>query len=194
MGGTILMHFEGRTKYPTTPNGEIIWLDDADRLKLKSLFVSIDDVQARLDNDWKPYEAINFSIKYKLHDGQICYTHNTGERTFYIPADEMEKAEIEVGLDPRTIAKRLNRGFSVQEALTKAPVTNDFNEVKKDIEEQKIKQRKQEERRRRKMEEYKARKYRERKPHLFDGTPQQHTLGEYTQHLMENNIFPKVVK
>lgn len=188
------MHFEGRTKYPTTPNGEIIWLDDADRMKLKSLFVSLDDVQTRLDNGWKPYEAINFSNKYKIHDGGICYSHNTGERTVYIPADEMEKAEIEVGIDPRTIAKRLNRGFSVQEALTKAPVTNNFNEVKKDIEEQKIKQRKQEERRRRKMEEYKARKYRERKPHLFDGTPQQHTLGEYTQHLMENNIFPKVVK
>lgn len=188
------MHFEGRSKYPTTPTGEILWLDDVDRLKLKSLFVSIDDVQARLDNGWKPYEAINFSIKYEMHDGQIYYTHTTDERTFYIPADDMEKAEIEVGLDTRTIAKRLSRGFSIQEALTKAPVTNDFNEVKKDIEEQKVKQRKREELRRKKIEEYKARKYRESKPHLFDGTPQQHTLGEYTQHLMQNDIFPKVVK
>ena len=188
------MHFERRTKYPTTPNGEIIWLDDADRLKLKSLFLSIDDVQARLDEGWKPYEAINFSNKYEMHDGQIYYTHRADNGTYRISVQDMEQAEFEYGLDSRTIAKRLNRGISIKEALTKAPITKNFSEAKQYIEQQKIKQRKQEERRRRKMEEYKARKYRERKPHLFDGTSQKHTLGEYTQHLMEKDIFPKVVK
>lgn len=186
------MHYEGETNrvgHPTTPDGKIIWLDNADRLKLKGLGVPVNKVQERINNGWKPYDAINFSDKYEMHDGQIYYTHTTNEHKFYISADDMEKAEIEVGLNPRTIAKRLNRGFSVQEALTREPATSDVYEVKQDIEAQIAKQRRKEERRRMKKAERAKQRDMERRPHMYDGTPQHHSFGEYAQYLADSYTF-----
>ncbi|UXU53183.1 SA1788 family PVL leukocidin-associated protein [Staphylococcus arlettae] len=188
------MHFENRTKHPTTPNGKIIWLEREDRLKLKSLDLSIDDVQDRINKGWEPYEAMSFSAKYEMHDGQIYYTHSAKEQTFYIPAEDMEKAEVELGINPRTVAKRLNRGFSTQEALTKEVLTSEVYEVKQDIEAQKAKERKRQERRRMKKAQRAKQRDMERRPHMYDGTPQQHTRGAYTSYLMKNDIFPKVAK
>ncbi|MFQ3845096.1 SA1788 family PVL leukocidin-associated protein [Staphylococcus pseudoxylosus] len=42
--------------------------------------------------------------------------------------------------------------------------------------------------------DYRDEKLRNEKPHLFDGTPQKHSRGEWCKYLMNTSIFPKVVR
>lgn len=190
------MHYEKRAglkpvPYPTTPDGKIVWLEESEREAISKSILSLQDVQNRLDNGWKVQDAISLNNKYEMHNGEIHYVYRTERREELIHIDRMHEAEIEKGIIPRTVAKRLNRGLSVEEALTLSPSTSDNASIARDIEEQKIKQRKREERRQQAVKSMKVRKFKEEKPHLYDGTEQNHTRGEYTTYLMENDVFPK---
>ena len=43
-------------------------------------------------------------------------------------------------------------------------------------------------------EMYRIERDKERRPHMYDGTKQQHSRGAWCEYLMENDKFPKVAK
>ncbi|MEC5300566.1 MULTISPECIES: SA1788 family PVL leukocidin-associated protein [Staphylococcus] len=86
------------------------------------------------------------------------------------------------------LATRLRNGWTLHEAC-KTPKGTRLEDYR---EEKKIKQMESQVRRIR--AKVKEEKHRDKHPWLYDGTPQVHPRSKYVADLMENDIFPKVVK
>jgi hypothetical protein len=66
----------------------------------------------------------------------------------------------------------------------------DDTEILKDRQMKKMRQRaRQAERRREIKEAYRLERDKERRPHMYDGTEQQHSFGKYAQYLADSYIF-----
>lgn len=173
---------------PSRPDGTIVWISPIIRKDMKYKCITVKLVEQRLAEGWSDYQAIHLSTKYVTHDGEICYKYSSPERTLYIPLSDIEKAQEEYELNTRTISKRLNRGMGLYEALTTLPAGAQ-DSVEKDVKKyQKIEDEKEKKRQQR-LSYYRERKKRERKPHMYDGTPQQHTFGKYAQYLADSYKF-----
>lgn len=90
------------------------------------------------------------------------------------------------GLNHTTLRTRLTKGWTLHEAcqVPKSGRLEDFR-TKRKLEAINY----DTEKGRKRYKEEKRKSYR---PWLYDGTPQQHRLGNYTKLHMENNIFPKI--
>lgn len=188
------MHYERRNglspkPYPTTAKGKIVWLNESERKELVNMHVTLETVDQRLNEGWTVEQAISLNQKYVTYDNEIHYFFKKGNRIEYIPLAEMEKAEIDRGIAQRTIAKRLNQGMTVRDALTLVPITTEYKSIERDVQEQQSKLRQKAIEKQERVKRQKLARKRANKPHLYDGTPQKHTFGKYAQYLTESYTF-----
>lgn len=179
---------------PQRPDGSPIWLTKDEKRRSGNLNLSSRVIEERLQEGWGEEDAITLSSNYIMHKGRIHYFYNRKGREVYISYEDMKKADLELALDAKAIAVRLGKGYSVKDALTNPLdrryvssyqlLGETFNSWKA----------LEAERSHEAVKELRKRKFKEEKPHLFDGTPQHHTRGAYTEYLMENDLFPKVAK
>lgn len=189
--------YEDGTKliHPTCPDGTILFIEgDFRRYVTNSVGLSMIRIEERLKDGWGNELATTLGRNFVTKDGGIYYLYNRKGKEIYISYEDIKKADVELALDVATIGKRLGKGYSVEEALTR-PIdrryVGTFKVLGNVFESMKKRER---ERSREAIQQMRERKFREEKPHLFDGTPQQHTKGKWCEHLMQNDIFPKVVK
>lgn len=178
--------------------------DQAEAIWNKGL--TLGQVQNRVDTGWDFFDAVELGKNYVLVDGDVCLRYDDHVRTLYIPLFMIDKLGIRHN-GTRQLTYNLSTGKSLKNAvsnmfggifdrkLAAELAAIDDTEILKDrqLKNMRLKARKAE-RRREIKEMYRIEKDKERRPHMYDGTPQQHTRGAYTEYLMENDIFPKVVK
>lgn len=179
---------------PQRPDGSPIWLTKEEKRRSGNLNLSSRVIEERLQEGWGEEDATTLSSNYIMHKGRIHYCYNRKGREVYISYEDMKKADLELALDAKAIAVRLGKGYSVKDALTNPLdrryvssyqlLGETFNSWKA----------LEAERSREAVKELRKRKFKEEKPHLFDGTPQEHTRGAWCEHLMEYDLFPKVAK
>lgn len=168
--------------------------------------LTIAQVQHRVDVGWDFFDAVELGKNYVLVDGDICLRYDDNVRTLYIPLFMIDKLGIRHN-GTRKLTHNLSMGKSLKNAvsnmfggifdrkLAAELAAIDDTEILKDDMLKKMRQRaRQAERRREIKEAYRLEKDKKRRPHMYDGTEQQHSRGAYTEYLMENDIFPKVVK
>lgn len=181
--------------HPIRPDGTVVWIESDERkYVLKHLGNTITLIEERLSQGWSAAQAMYLSPNYVTKDGVICYLFDRKGYEVYIPINDLERAEVDLGLQRKTICNRLGKGYSLHEALT-TPVKRRWQGGTVSFSTMMTNEKAKEKRRSKEaVKRMRERKYREEKPHLFDGTPQQHARGAYTEYLMQNDIFPKVVK
>ncbi|WP_199189168.1 SA1788 family PVL leukocidin-associated protein [Staphylococcus simulans] len=91
---------------------------------------------------------------------------------------------------PQAIIKYLNDGHIMDDIL---PLETEFYIVEREKDALRNLVYKGRLRKERQKEQAEARKRAER-PWLYDGTPQVHLRGKYTQYLMDTSIYPKAVR
>lgn len=165
--------------------------------------LTLGQVQHRVDVGWDFFDAVELGKNYVLVDGDICLRYDDNVRTLYIPLFMIDKLGIRHN-GTRKLTHNLSMGKSLKNAvsnmfggifdrkLAAELAAIDDTEILKDKLLKKMRhQARQAERRREIKERYRLEKDKERRPHMYDGTPQQHSKGAYTEYLMENDIFPK---
>lgn len=179
--------------HPTRPDGSVVWIEDNERRYILQLLGNtIALMDKRLEEGWSAEQAKYLTPNYVMIDGIIYYLYNRKGYEVYIPLEDIERAEVDLGLQTKTICHRIGKGYSLHEALTK-PIKRSWQDEPSITDMMSNLKAKEQKRSREAIKQMKERKYREEKPHLYDGTPQKHSLGNYTKYLMENDIFPKVV-
>ena len=178
---------------PQRPDGSAIWLTKEEKRHCGNLNISSRIIEERLQEGWGEDDATTLSSNYVMYDGRIHYFYNRKGKEIYISLEDMKKADLELALDAKTIAVRLGKGYSVEDALTRPrdrryvssyQLLGDTFNTWKALDAKRAREA---------VKELRERKLKEEKPHLFDGTKQQHSRGAWCEYLMENDIFPKVV-
>lgn len=177
--------------------------DQAEAIWNKGL--TLGQVQNRVDTGWDFFDAVELGKNYVLVDGDICLRYDDNVRTLYIPLFMIDKLGIRHN-GTRQLTYNLSTGKSLKNAvsnmfggifdrkLAAELAAIDDTEILKDRQLKNMRlQARKAERRREIKERYRHERDKERRPHMYDGTPQQHSRGTYTEYLMENDIFPKVV-
>lgn len=179
---------------PQRPDGSAIWLTKEEKRHCGNLNISSRIIEERLQDGWGEEDATTLSTNYVMHNGRIHYLYNRKGKEIYVSLADMKKADLELALDAKSIAVRLGKGYSVEDALTRPldrryvssyQLLGDTFNTWKALDAKRAREA---------VKELRERKLKEDKPHLFDGTPQQFSRGKWCEHLMENDIFPKVVK
>lgn len=191
-----VIYDNGTERQLTKEQAEAIW----------SKGLTLGQVQYRVDTGWDFFDAVELGKNYVLMDGDICLKYDDNVRTLYIPLFMIDKLGIRHD-GTQKLTHNLSRGKSLKNAvsnmfggifdrkLAAELAAIDDTEVLKDRQLKKMRQRaRQNERRREIKEMHRLERDKERRPHMYDGTPQQHTRGAYTEYLMQNDIFPKVVR
>lgn len=168
--------------------------------------ITFAQVQQRIDEGWDFMDAILLSKNYYMYEGDICLRYSDNIRVLYIPLYVINRIRIDyndtgrlfynlsMGKSLRNAVSNMNNGLLDRKLSQELEAVDDTELVKdRQVARMRSKARANESKRLARAERAKQRDM-ERRPHMYDGTPQQHTRGKYTQHLMENNIFPKVVK
>ena len=107
-----------------------------------------------------------------MHNGRIHYLYNRKGKEIYVSLADMKKADLELALDAKSIAVRLGKGYSVEDALTRPldrRYVSSYQLLGGTFNTWKALDAK---RAREAVKELRERKLKEEKPHLFDGTPQ----------------------
>ncbi|XVL42667.1 SA1788 family PVL leukocidin-associated protein [Staphylococcus equorum] len=168
--------------------------------------LTLGQIQKRLDDGWGLIESIELNKNYYMYEGDICLRFADATRVLYIPIYVIERIGIHYN-DTQRLFNNLSEGKSLRNAVSNMQggifdrkLSNeleavDDTELVKDrqVERMRSKARAIERKRLARAERAKQRDM-ERRPHMYDGTPQKHTRGAYTEYLMQNDIFPKVVK
>lgn len=179
---------------PQRPDGSAIWLTKEEKRHCGNLNISSRIIEERLQDGWGEDDATTLSTNYVMHNGRIHYLYNRKGKEIYVSLADMKKADLELALDAKSIAVRLGKGYSVEDALTRPldrryvssyQLLGDTFNTWKALDAKRAREA---------VKELRERKLKEDKPHLFDGTPQQHSRGAWCEYLMENDKFPKVAK
>lgn len=171
--------------HPIRKDGSVLMIHEGKRDQItKGLGLPISFIEQRLQDGWSDERALSLGRNYVMKDGHIFYLYNRKGREVYISLEDMERAEVDWGITTTTVGKRLGKGHSVEKALT-TPRKEDLHFF--GMREYMKKQEKI--RSERAVSQMREQKYRERKPHLYDGTPQQHTFNEYAQYLADSYKF-----
>ena len=186
-----IIYDNGTERQLTREQAEVIWSNG----------LTLSQVQNRVDTGWDFFDAVDLGKNYVLMDGDICLKYDDDIRTLYIPLFMINR----LGIRPNNTCK-LTHNLSLGKSLKNA-VSNMFGgltdrklaaelaaiddtEILKDRELKKMRKRaRQEERRREIKEAYKLERDKERRPHMYDGTKQQHSFGEYAQYLADSYTF-----
>ncbi|MBF7019644.1 hypothetical protein ISO99_06925 [Staphylococcus sp. 18_1_E_LY] len=163
--------------------------------------LTLGQIQKRLDDGWGLIESIELNKNYYMYEGDICLRYADATRVLYIPLYVIERIGIHYN-DTRRLFNNLSEGKSFRNAvsnmqggifdrkLSRELEAVDETEILKDkqLARMRSKARKHERKRLAKAEMAKQRDM-ERRPHMYDGTPQQHTFGEYAQYLLSSYKF-----
>lgn len=181
---------KGTRLHPSRKDGTTLYIGEEERDYIYNVVgLSMGVIEQRLKEGWEEERAMTLGKAYVLKAGQMYYLYKRKGREEYIPLEAVEKAYVELGLSTATIGNRLSKGQTVEQALmtprkiaykSRMPHYNDVREQWK--KQEKI-------RSERAISQMREQKQRERKPHLYDGTPQQHTFNEYAQYLADSYKF-----
>jgi hypothetical protein len=173
--------------------------DQAEAIWNKGL--TLGQVQNRVDTGWDFFDAVELGKNYVLMDGDICLKYDDHVRTLYIPLFMIDKLGIRHD-GTRQLSYNLSTGKSLKNAvsymfggifdrkLAAELAAIDDTEILKDRQLKNMRQRaRQAERRRELKEMYRIERDKERRPHMYDGTKQQHSFGEYAQYLADSYTF-----
>lgn len=168
--------------------------------------LTLGQVQNRVDTGRDFFDAVELGKNYVLMDGDVCLRYDDNVRTLYIPLFMIDKLGIRHN-GTRKLTHNLSMGKSLKNAvsnmfggifdrkLAAELAAIDDTEILKDRQLKNMRlQARKAERSRGIKEMHRLERDKERRPHVYDGTKQQHTRGTYTEYLMQNDIFPKVVK
>lgn len=187
-----------------TPEGEYE-LTREQATALWSKGITFAQVQQRIDEGWDFMDAILLSKNYYMYEGDICLRYSDNIRVLYIPLYVIDRIGIDyndtgrlfynlsMGKSLRNAVSNMNNGLLDRKLSQELEAVDDTELVKdRQVARMRSKARANESKRLARAERAKQRDM-ERRPHMYDGTPQQHTRGAYTEYLMQNDIFPKVV-
>lgn len=173
--------------------------DQAEAIWNKGL--TLGQVQNRVDTGWDFFDAVELGKNYVLMDGDICLRYDDHVRTLYIPLFMVDKLGIRHD-GTRQLTYNLSMGKSLKNAvsnmfggifdrkLAAELAAIDDTEILKDRQLKNMRLRaRQAERRRELKEMYRIERDKERRPHMYDGTNQQHSFGEYAQYLADSYTF-----
>lgn len=173
--------------------------DQAEAIWNKGL--TLGQVQNRVDTGWDFFDAVELGKNYVLMDGDICLRYDDHVRTLYIPLFMVDKLGIRHD-GTRQLTYNLSMGKSLKNAvsnmfggifdrkLAAELAAIDDTEILKDRQLKNMRlQARKAERRREIKEMYRIERDKERRPHMYDGTNQQHTFGEYAQYLADSYTF-----
>lgn len=163
--------------------------------------LTLGQIQKRLDDGWGLIESIELNKNYYMYEGDICLRYADATRVLYIPLYVVERIGIHYN-DTRRLFNNLSEGKSLRNAVSNMQggifdrkLSNeleavDETEILKDrqLARMRSKARKNERKRLARAERAKQRDM-ERRPHMYDGTQQQHTFGEYAQYLADSYTF-----
>lgn len=168
--------------------------------------LTLAQVQNRVDTGWDFFDAVELGKNYVLVDGDICLRYDDNVRTLYVPLFMIDKLGIRHN-GTRKLTHNLSMGKSLKNAvsnmfggifdrkLAAELAAIDDTEILKDRQLKNMRlQARKAERSREIKETHRIERDKERRPHMYDGTKQQHSRDAYTEYLMENDIFPKAVK
>ena len=180
---------------PQRPDGSAIWLTKEEKRHCGNLNISSRIIEERLQNGWGEDDATTLSTNYVMHNGRIHYLYNRKGKEIYVSLEDMKKADLELALDAKSIAvetrqRLLSRGRADKTTRPNRYVSSyqllgDTFNTWKALDAKRAREA---------VKELRETKLKEDNHHLFDGTPQQHSRGAWCEYLMENDIFPKVVK
>lgn len=186
-----LIYDNGTERQVTNEQAEAIWGNG----------LTLGQVQNRVDTGWEFIDAVELGKNYVLMDGDICLKYDDDIRTLYIPLFMINKLGIRPS-NTRKLTHNLSLGKSLKNAvsnmfggifdrkLAAELAAIDDTELLKDRELKKMRKRaRQAERRREIKEAYRLERDKERRPHMYDGTQQQHSFGEYAQYLADSYTF-----
>lgn len=173
--------------------------DQAEAIWNKGL--TLGQVQNRVDTGWDFFDAVELGKNYVMMDGDICLRYDDHVRTLYIPLFMVDKLGIRHD-GTRRLTYNLSTGKSLKNAvsnmfggifdrkLAAELAAIDDTEILKDRQLKNMRLRaRQAERSREIKEMYRIERDRERRPHMYDGTNQQHTFGKYAQYLADSYTF-----
>lgn len=130
-------------------------------------------------------------IKDENEVGHWCPQRPDGSAIWLTKEEKRRSGNL--NLSSRVIEERLQEGWGEEDALTRPldrryvssyQLLGDTFNTWKALDAKRAREA---------VKELRERKLKEDKPHLFDGTKQQHSRGAWCEHLMANDIFPKVV-
>lgn len=173
--------------------------DQAEAIWNKGL--TLGQIQNRVDTGWDFFDAVELGKNYVLMDGDICLRYDDHVRTLYIPLFMVDKLGIRHD-GTRQLTYNLSMGKSLKNAvsnifggifdrkLAAELAAIDDTEILKDRQLKNMRlQARKAERRREIKEMYRIERDKERRPHMYDGTNQQHSFGEYAQYLADSYTF-----
>lgn len=173
--------------------------DQAEAIWNKGLTLA--QVQNRVDTGWDFFDAVELGKNYVLMDGDICLRYDDHVRTLYIPLFMVDKLGLRHN-GTRQLTYNLSTGKSLKNAvsnmfggifdrkLAAELAAIDDTEILKDRQLKNMRlQARKAERRREIKEMYRIERDKERRPHMYDGTNQQHSFGEYAQYLADSYTF-----
>ena len=153
------------------------------RIKTKMTLSSI-EIQNRLNIGLSMHEALKFSIKYVAKFGQMCYEIEGIDTFYYIPYDDVQTLSRN-GIEMAQVSRNVATVEDISELLLEdTRVYEESMDNDSSLDNELLERRKQES-----IQKYKDEKHREQKPHLYNGTKQSHSFGEYAQYLADSYTF-----
>lgn len=153
------------------------------RLKFKNKLSSI-EIQNRLNLGLAMHEALKFSYKYVAKFGHMCYEIEGDEVFYYIPYDDVLVLNRH-GIEMAQVSRNIVVVDDISQLLLDdTRVFEESADNDSSLNNELLERRKQES-----IQRYKDEKHREQKPHLYNGTKQSHSFGEYAQYLADSYTF-----
>lgn len=186
-----LIYDNGTERQLTKEQAEAVWSNG----------LTLAQVQNRVDTGWEFIDAVELGKSYVLMDGDICLKYEDDTRTLYVPLFMIDKLGIRHN-GTRKLTHNLSLGKSLKNAvsnmfgglldrkLAAELAAIDDTEILKDRQMKNMRlQARKAERRRGLKEMYRIERDKKRRPHMYDGTEQQHSFGEYAQYLADSYTF-----
>lgn len=172
-------------------NGQVRTLSDNQKKIINQNKMTYPKVQERLDNGWSFAEAVHYKSEYVKHVNEICLQIMQKKTEILIPITSIDSI-IENGVTVTGLKRMINKGVDINKIIRDDTfyyvdgVLQGGKKLDKYLQE-----------RRRLSEQARLeneRRERNKRPWLYDGTPQKHQRGKYCQYLMETSIYPKAVQ
>ncbi|WP_419791238.1 SA1788 family PVL leukocidin-associated protein [Staphylococcus chromogenes] len=179
-----------REKELKTEHG-IVYITFEDRDKMHRAKISYATVEERLNHNWTKQEAVGLSHQFKIdRKHKIVFEVVANGVPIRIPYEKVKRAK-RLGITPKHISFRLKAGWDLAETLNTPPSLRQKRLNKEQLEvEADIKFARSvlgnDARQQAAIDRMRANRLKERKPHLYDGTPQVHGRTKYGKYLFEH--------
>lgn len=152
--------------------------------------LSAAQIQERLDIGMSMDDALNWSGRYEVKFGSLCFALMGQDSVYYLPTETVATLK-DRGVSIHHLANRVKNVEDIVDAVDEPSIIDDLIIYEDEIVqvEDESSKKLQEKARQERIQYYKDKKYRERKPHLFDGTPQVHKWGSYAEYLASSYTF-----